>query len=332
MDKQIKCSRCGEIEPSYTKDMCSACYKLEQHLMSPMIKCKCNCGGELHSIDVNGHPVEYIKGHNKEGFLDRPLCARCNRPNKIVSRGICSTCIKREYSERSPMIKCICKPECPVMIHSIGLNGKPQRYAPGHNFNGANNPNFKGYRILEDDYWIVYAPDHPNARKSGYVLEHRKVMADHLGRKLEDWEEIHHKDENTLNNEISNLLVTNHKEHRNLHRRKIGEYCVDPECKSPLETGKDSDGYDVWFNGEIPGTKLCKNCYNRNKKRERDALKPKYSEELANRICSVQGCLTPKSVIEKRTGKPRWYKNDKQEWICQSHYSKFCAERKRGGQ
>lgn len=289
MDKKIKCSKCGEIEPSYTKDMCSACYKLEQHLMSSMIKCKCNCGGELHSLDINGKPAEYIKGHNKEGFLDRPLCAKCNLPNKIVGRGICSTCIKREYSERSPMIKCVCSEECKVMIHSIGLNGKPQKYAPKHNFNKESNPNFNGYRYLEDGYWLVYDPTNKKARKNGYIREHRKIMAEHIGRDLEQWEEIHHIDLNTQNNEISNLLLVNHAQHRGLHKKDMtNRKCSDPECSSPFETGKDSDGYDVWFRGEIEGIWYCKRCYNRRKKREKTK---KRQEERMLKIKETEGEL-----------------------------------------
>jgi hypothetical protein len=37
------------------------------------------------------------------------------------------------------------------------------------------------------------------------ILEHRKVMEDHLGRPLYKWEEIHHLDGNRLNNRLDNL-------------------------------------------------------------------------------------------------------------------------------
>jgi hypothetical protein len=39
------------------------------------------------------------------------------------------------------------------------------------------------------------------------VLEHRLVMAEHLGRPLKPTEVVHHIDGNNLNNELSNLLL-----------------------------------------------------------------------------------------------------------------------------
>ena len=46
--------------------------------------------------------------------------------------------------------------------------------------------------MTKDGYILVYQPDHPNARANGYVLEHRRVMADNIGRPLTDEEVVHH--------------------------------------------------------------------------------------------------------------------------------------------
>jgi len=43
------------------------------------------------------------------------------------------------------------------------------------------------------------------ARKDGYVMEHRIVMALMVGRRLDRMECVHHRDHNPLNNEPSNL-------------------------------------------------------------------------------------------------------------------------------
>jgi hypothetical protein len=58
-------------------------------------------------------------------------------------------------------------------------------------------------------------PGHPRASKYGnYVPVHRLVFEAHLGRFLEPQEVVHHKDNNPLNNDISNLeLFVNNGEH-----------------------------------------------------------------------------------------------------------------------
>jgi hypothetical protein len=40
---------------------------------------------------------------------------------------------------------------------------------------GTNNPNWKGGRKKCHGYWLVKKPDHPQANKRGYVMEHRLV-------------------------------------------------------------------------------------------------------------------------------------------------------------
>lgn len=65
--------------------------------------------------------------------------------------------------------------------------------------------------------WVI-VPDHPMADKRGRVLEHRYVMSQYLGRLLTKEEKVHHKDENKLNNDISNLeLMENEAQHRRKH-------------------------------------------------------------------------------------------------------------------
>lgn len=69
-----------------------------------------------------------------------------------------------------------------------------------------NNPAWKGGRHITDEGYVhVFDPEHPNAKASGYIYEHRKVMSDLLGRKLLKEETVHHIDGDRQNNEPSNL-------------------------------------------------------------------------------------------------------------------------------
>ena len=53
------------------------------------------------------------------------------------------------------------------------------------------------------------------ARKDGYVMEHRLVMAQSLGRLLMRTEVVHHIDHNPANNSINNLkLFTSNGQHK----------------------------------------------------------------------------------------------------------------------
>lgn len=51
------------------------------------------------------------------------------------------------------------------------------------------------------------------------VLEHREVMEAHLGRKLESWECVHHRDGNRANNALGNLEVISRGDHAREHAR-----------------------------------------------------------------------------------------------------------------
>lgn len=114
--------------------------------------------------------------------------------------------------------------------HTLFEKGKSTH--PETQFKKGQTPhNFKGKRYTKArkngrTYRLIYAPEHPNATKSGYVREHRLVMEKELGRLLENDEVVDHIDRfDTLNNSPSNLRVMKKVEHDrmnvslNIHRR-----------------------------------------------------------------------------------------------------------------
>lgn len=85
--------------------------------------------------------------------------------------------------------------------------------------------------IKKGDYDYALVPEHPKATKNGYVLYHRVVVENSIGRLLTDNEEIHHIDRNKHNNDISNLLLLTKEEHRELHKTRKNTYV---ELKCPI--------------------------------------------------------------------------------------------------
>lgn len=76
-------------------------------------------------------------------------------------------------------------------------------------------------KIVSKKYVYIYSPDHPNAigTKKLYVAEHRLVVEKALSRYLTSEEIVHHKDGNTLNNDIENLQIMTASEHSSLHAK-----------------------------------------------------------------------------------------------------------------
>lgn len=60
-------------------------------------------------------------------------------------------------------------------------------------------------RVNSNGYVVEYVPGHIQADRDGKAMQHRRVMADHLGRKLEDFENVHHKNGVRDDNRLENL-------------------------------------------------------------------------------------------------------------------------------
>jgi hypothetical protein len=67
-------------------------------------------------------------------------------------------------------------------------------------------------------YEVAYYPTHPKAAsRAGMVYIHRIIMENYLNRYLEDYEHVHHIDEDRSNNKLENLEILTNSEHAKLH-------------------------------------------------------------------------------------------------------------------
>jgi len=76
-----------------------------------------------------------------------------------------------------------------------------------------------GIKHHSNGYRYIWNPDHPACTKYGYVMEHRLVMEEFLGRYLTEDEHVHHINDIKTDNRIENLQIMSNSEHYSYHQR-----------------------------------------------------------------------------------------------------------------
>jgi hypothetical protein len=188
--------------------------------------CVCDCGTEK-DVDRNN----LTQGISKScGCLRAEIQARPRAPATVA----CGHCGKEIATTESRAKKThYCSAEC----RKIGMKAK---------LSMENNPAWIGGKQVHPQGYIL-------VRHGGrYVLEHRLVMARHLGRELATEEHVHHKNEDKADNRIENLEMTNASDHRHLHPLKTWSKHGHEAC---VECGRTESRHVT--------RGLCTRCYDR---------------------------------------------------------------------
>lgn len=90
-------------------------------------------------------------------------------------------------------------------------------------------------RLTTRGYVEIWKPGHPMAQKSGYMMEHRFIMAEHLGRPLKPFEVVHHLNERKTDNQIENLELLGKVEHDRLPKPPPKPFAC-PHCGGMVQT------------------------------------------------------------------------------------------------
>lgn len=159
--------------------------------------------------------------------------------------------------------KCGCGQEVKGYTHTNPP--RPVKFKSGHNAKGTQSVRYKGGYITEWGYRRIYKPDHPRANKRGYVLEHRWIMEQIIGRQLRSHEHVHHINGIKTDNRPENLQLKTSSEHTSHHN--IGnKYGVARKIDMSNRICCDCGGTETWsrhwfiVNGE--GYR-CLHCHDR---------------------------------------------------------------------
>ena len=157
-----------------------------------------------HRDEIKAYKQEWARRRKDPNWTSR-------RPPRINTQ--CYVCGKPLSLQPNQVRKSnCCSIECRNKSYALRFGDKAARWKGGR----IKVAGYVAVRLTPNDYFL------PMKGTRGYVLEHRKVMAQHLGRLLERWEVVHHKNGVKDDNRIENLeLLPGRGEHNTMMNKEI---------------------------------------------------------------------------------------------------------------
>ena len=185
-----------------------------------------NCGKKFNTYPSNNrkfcsHKCSIIKAWEtrKRAKTVKIICKYCGKEFELKASetrvklgqvNYCSLSCRDKAQMTGKIINC---PQCGKEFYSTRRKFCSKKCAC--DYRSENYLNKKNY---EENGYIIHHVRGYN--KKGNAREHRLIMEQYLGRRLEKNEVVHHIDENKKNNCIDNLKLMTRGEHSKLHRQK----------------------------------------------------------------------------------------------------------------
>lgn len=184
-------------------------------------KCLCGCGKIVNSKPymVNKEWVQprFVSGHYTKWRAKNGLPGfRSWEPvgTEQIPTGLC---------------ECGCGQKTNIATYTVQkkrhFKGYPLPHISGHSKKKLREKShkWKGGRINNRGYILIFLPEHPNADSKGYVPEHRLAMSKKLGRPLTSNEHVHHINGISDDNRIGNLVLLSKSAHLKIHASTAGK-------------------------------------------------------------------------------------------------------------